>query len=142
MNKIIASAAFALLLSACGQDTTAVDADTTAAVAPKHSGLLPDYMNPAVRPGDDFNAFVNGGWIDTAEIPADKPGYGVGYMLHERSQEHVKAIIEESAKGDFAFGSDEQKVGDLYASYMDMETRNALGRGPALRQRSCLPGLA
>ena len=83
-----------------------------------------------MRPGDDFNAFVNGTWIDTAEIPADRSRSGVFLEVHERSQENVKLIIEESAKGDFAKGSDEQKVGDLYTSYMDMETRNELGVTP------------
>ncbi len=78
-------------------------------------------------PGNDFNAYVNGGWMDTAEIPADRASDGVGLMVHEQSQEDVKIIIEESAEGDFAKGTDEQKVGDLYKSYMNMETRNALG---------------
>jgi putative endopeptidase len=130
----------AMVLAACGQDDAVTETSgapapdaATAAVAveaPKHSGLLPDYMNLDIRPGDDFYAHVNGGWIDTAEIPADKPGYGISARLREESQEHVKAIIEESAAGDFAKGSDEQKVGDLFASFMDMETRNRLGVAP------------
>jgi putative endopeptidase len=40
------------------------------------------------------------------------------------------AIIRSSAEGDFAAGSDEQKVGGLYSSYMDMEKRDALGVAP------------
>ena len=131
MKKTLASMALTLVLAACGQDQTATETVAMqAAATPKHSGLLSEHMNPDVRPGDDFNAFVNGGWIDSAEIPADKPGYGIGIMLRDQSQEHVKAIIEASAAGDFARGSDEQKVGDLYASYMDMETRNRLGVTP------------
>jgi putative endopeptidase len=126
VKKTLASIAFALALTACGQDQTATETVAT----PKHSGLHPEHMNPDVRPGDDFNAFVNGGWIDIAEIPADKPRYGISTILRDESQEHVKAIIEASAAGDFAKGSDEQKVGDLYASYMDMETRNKLGVSP------------
>nr|NIS40250.1 M13 family metallopeptidase [Desulfuromonadales bacterium] len=35
-----------------------------------------------------------------------------------------------SAEGDYPPGSDEQKVGDLYTSYMDMETRNGLAASP------------
>ncbi len=121
----------ALVLAACGQDNTPTEtAEAPVADTPKHSGLLAEHMNLDVRPGDDFNAFVNGGWIDKAEIPADKPGYGIDIMLRDQSQEHVKTIIEESAAGDFAKGSDEQKVGDLYASYMDMATRNKLGVSP------------
>jgi len=129
VKKILAG--MALVLAACGQDNTPLETvEAPVAETPQHSGLLAEHMNPDVRPGDDFNAFVNGGWIDTAEIPADKPGYGIGIMLRDQSQEHVKTIIEESAAGDFAKGSDEQKVGDLYASYMDMETRNKLGVTP------------
>jgi putative endopeptidase len=119
-----------LVLAACGQGS--VDTETSPAVAatPMHSGLLIEHMDMNVRPGDDFNSFVNGGWIAKTEIPADKASYGIGYILHEESQDNVKTIIEEAAAGDFAMGSDEQKVGDLYASYMDVDTRNRLGATP------------
>jgi putative endopeptidase len=130
VNKTIAISALALLITACGQEQAAVDHEPAAMAAEKHSGIQLEHMNKDVRPGNDFNSFVNGTWIDKTEIPADKSTYGGFGILRDQSQEHVKAIIEESAKGDFAFGSDEQKVGDLYASYMDMETRNALGSTP------------
>lgn len=140
MNKLFSTLTLSLLLAACNQDNTApqteeaVDSATptspAGSTAEKHSGLLPEYMNTTVRPGDDFNAYVNGGWIDAAEIPPDRASDGVGLMVHEQSQENVKLIIEESAEGDFAKGTDEQKVGDLYSSYMDMETRNELGATP------------
>lgn len=94
------------------------------------SGLYLDYMDKSVKPGDDFNKYVNGGWMKTAVIPADRASATVGLEVHEAATENVRKIIEESASGDFAKGSDEQKVGDLYASYMDMETRNALGIKP------------
>ncbi len=137
MKKTLAC--LSLVLTACGQDNTATETpDVAAAATPevakidytKHSGLLLEHMNPDVRPGDDFNAFVNGGWIDATEIPSDKPGYGIGIMLRDQSQGHVKAIIEASAAGDFSKGSDEQKVGDLFASYMNMKKRNELGVTP------------
>ena len=137
MKKILAC--LSLVLAACGQDNTATETpDVASAETPevakldytKHSGLLLEHMNLDIRPGDDFNAFVNGGWIDVTVIPSDKPGYGIGIMLHDQSQEHVKAIIEESAAGDFSKGSDEQKVGDLFASYMNMKRRNELGVSP------------
>ena len=137
MKKILAS--LSLLLAACGQDNAATETpDAAATETPevakvaytKHSGLLLEHMNPDVRPGDDFNAFVNGGWIEATTIPADKSRYGIGTILRDESQDHVKAIIEESAEGDFAKGSNEQRVGDLFASFMDMEKRNELDVSP------------
>lgn len=136
MNKIIATSALLILLTACGQDNTGTQSAQVTEVeivtpeVEKHSGLLLENMNTAVRPGDDFNAYVNGTWIDTNEIPADRASNSVGLMVHEEATANVKTIIEESANGDFAKGSDEQKVGALYASYMDMETRNRLGTTP------------
>lgn len=94
------------------------------------SGVLTEYMDITVNPGDNFTAFVSGKWVKETEIPADKASYGVGYILHEESEDNVKKIIEESASGDFAAGSDEQKVGDLFQSFMDVEKRNELGLTP------------
>ena len=124
------------MLAACGQENTTTqtagvaDVDIPAVTEEKHSGLLLDNMNLDVRPGDDFNAYVNGTWIDTTEIPADRASNSVGLIVHEQATANVKVIIEEAANGDFAKGSDEQKVGALFASYMDMDNRNALGVTP------------
>jgi putative endopeptidase len=87
-------------------------------------------MDTSVRPGDDFFRYVNGTWADTTEMPADKSRYGLFDKLRDESQEHVKAIIEESASGDFAKGTDEQKVGDLYNSFLDWDVRDARGIEP------------
>jgi len=131
MKKIIASVVFVHLLAACGQDSAVTGPSSAPTAAPaKTSGLLVDYMDRDVRPGDDFNMYVNGAWMSSTEIPADKASYGIAYILHEESQDNVKTIIEEAAAGDFDMGSDEQKVGDLYASYLDIETRNKLGLAP------------
>ena len=136
MNRIFAACTLTLLLTACGQDNTTtqtIEVAEVEAVNPgteKHSGLLLENMNTAIRPGDDFNAYVNGTWIETNEIPADRARNSVMLIVHEEATANVKTIIEEAADGDFAKGSDEQKVGALYASYMDMETRNQLGVTP------------
>ncbi|MFC1740621.1 M13 family metallopeptidase [Pseudomonadota bacterium] len=155
MTRLIAAMAFAMLLAACGQDNTSTQTaehtgpadaeavvETDASSTEKYSGILPEFMNPEVRPGDDFNAFVNGTWIESAVIPADRADNSVFLMVHEQSVENVKVIIEESAAGDFAKGTDEQKVGDLYASYLDMETRNALGAKPLQAELDRIDALA
>lgn len=94
------------------------------------SGINYDNMDKSIHPGDDFFAYVNGTWLNKTEIPADKSSYGIGRMIHDESIENVKLIIEDASKGDFAEGSDEQKVGDLFNSYLDMEQRIKLGVEP------------
>ncbi len=115
-------------LAACGQQ----QAPTTTAEAPAalKSGIALENMDTSVRPGDDFFSYVNGKWIAETEIPADKATYGGFGILADEAEEDVKAIIEQSASGDFAKGTDEQKVGDLYKSYLDMEVRNSRGVAP------------
>jgi len=134
MQRLIATSALTVLLAACGQDNTATQSvavtEVKPVVAAKHSGLRLENMNTEVRPGDDFNEFVNGTWMDTNEIPADRSSNSVGLMLTEEATANVQTIIEESADGDFAKDSDEYKVGALYNSYMDMDTRNSLGAKP------------
>ncbi len=105
------------------------------------SGILTQYMDTLVKPGDDFTAYVNGTWVKNTPIPDDKASYGVGYIVYEESEENVKKIIEESSEGDFADGSDEQKVGDLFKSYMDLEKRNEIGVAPLKAEFDKIAGI-
>ena len=75
------------------------------------SGILIENMDTNLIAGNDFTSYVNGGWMSKTEIPEDKGSYGAGYMVYEQSEKDVKAIIEESAAGDFEKGSPEQKEG-------------------------------
>jgi len=131
VKKLISGAAALLLLSACGQQTE-MPADPGSDAEPKAlvSGLDLDAMDKTVKPGDDLFRYMNGTWLKETEIPADKSNYGGFIVLVDEATEDVKDIIEESANGDFAKGTDEQKVGDLYKSYLDMERRNELGVTP------------
>ena len=130
MKHYVIAAITLAALTACGQKQSTEAAVEETAPVERVSGIDIDAMDKSVRPGDDFFMFMNGAWIDETEIPADKATYGGFTVLRDESTENVKAIIDESATGDFAKGSDEQKVGDLYKSYMDMETRNARGISP------------
>lgn len=94
------------------------------------SGIILENMDTTVRPGDNFASYVNGTWVKKTEIPADKAGYGVQWIINDKAQEDVKAIIEESSGGKFAKGSDEQKVGDFYESYMNTKVRDSIGLAP------------
>ena len=94
------------------------------------SGVTKKNMDTLVNPGDNFDAYVNGTWVKNNKIPADKTSYGAFDVLYDQSQKDVKAIIEEASKGTFAEGSDEQKIGDFYSSFMNRKDRDAKGIAP------------
>ncbi|TDE05895.1 M13 family metallopeptidase [Flavobacterium sandaracinum] len=106
------------------------------------SGINKDNMDTSVRPGDNFDAYVNGTWLKKTKIPDDKASYGVGYMVHEKAQEDVKAIIEASSQGNFATGSDEQKIGDFYDAFMDTKMRDQKGITPLLPEYKKIDAIA
>jgi putative endopeptidase len=87
-------------------------------------------MNPDIRPQDDLFGHVNGRWLDETEIPSDRSAWGSFTVLADAAEEHVRRIIEELAEGEHEPGSNAQKIGDLYASFMDEERVEALGAEP------------
>ena len=86
-------------------------------------------IDPKTRPGDDFYRYVNGGWIDGAEIPADKSSWGVGAILAEATNERVADLIREAAKNSGA-SADTQRVGAYFNAYMDEAGIEAKGLEP------------
>ena len=87
--------------------------------------------DPSVRPQDDFFRHVNGGWLASTEIPADKPAEGTFYLLRDKSESNLRAIIEAAAAATGnAPGSEAQKIGDLYKSFMDEARVEQLGIKP------------
>jgi predicted metalloendopeptidase len=108
-------------------------------------------MDRSVRPQDDFYQFVNGNWQRSTQIPADRSTYGSFITLADRSDAAIHQILNEAvAARNAARGSDTQKLGDLYASYMDSARIEAAGFTPvkadldriaAVRTREQLPAL-
>ncbi len=94
------------------------------------SGILQGNFKPSIRPQDDIYRHVNGGWLDTAEIPSDRAADGGFYTLRDESEKNVRAIIEELAAQGGPLGSNAQKIGDLYADFMDDNEVEKLGISP------------
>ena len=82
----------------------------------------------AVKPGDDFNEYANGAYLKNTEIPSDKARFGPFDVLYETAQGQLKSIIETSAAN--PVNANAQKVGALYASFMDEARVNQLGAQP------------
>jgi putative endopeptidase len=122
---------FAETASTKTNQTPAVKLQTSESAPTLISGLNPQNVDNSVRPQDDFYRYVNGTWLKNTEIPADKSSWGAFNELAEKSLNELHSIIDtESAKKDIPAGSVEQKIVDLYASYMDEATLEKLGMTP------------
>lgn len=97
---------------------------------PVQHGIAVRNMDPSVKPGDNFFLYANGGWIARTQIPADRAGMGVFTALLDKSRKNVAAIVQEAASANAPAGSNQRKIADLYASYMDAKTLDALGLKP------------
>ena len=93
-------------------------------------GISIEFMDESVRPQDDFYNYVNGGWMKTAVIPADKSSWGSFNELREKTDENSLAILKNILTEKYEKGTEGQKIQDLYATYMDMDKRNADGINP------------
>lgn len=96
----------------------------------KEEGLNLSYMDTSVRPQDDFSNYVNGNWMKTAEIPADKSSWGSFNALREDVDNASLEILKEVINGQYTAGSEGQKIQSLYGTYMDWDKRNADGLNP------------
>ncbi|HEU0097394.1 MAG TPA: M13 family metallopeptidase [Allosphingosinicella sp.] len=93
-------------------------------------GLNPADLDRSIKPGDDFDAFVNGKWKAATPIPAKYPSYGVTTNLRIGSERAVKGIIDDLAARRNAPGSLEARVADMYRAYVDVEAINRRGLAP------------
>src|ERR1700712_2971495 len=93
-------------------------------------GVQTANMDTSVRPGDDFNLYANGAWLKTAVIPPDQAAWGSFSTLRDKASKRTADLIEDLAKKTAAPGSNEQKIGDYSASYMDDAGIEAKGLAP------------
>jgi len=91
------------------------------------SGVDLQYVDQSVRPQDDLYRHLNGKWLDSFQIPADKGSYGSFTYLYDATQEQLRVIVDGlDGSGD----AEARKIADLYASFMDESRLEALGLKP------------
>jgi len=98
-------------------------------------------MDTSVAPGDDFFQFANGAWLARTDIPADVSRWGTFNVLNEASQQRTRALLEAAAASSAPADSDQRKVGDFYASYLDEQTVETRGIEPLKPQLAAIASL-
>jgi putative endopeptidase len=146
----------ALLVSFSVGVTFAQDSSVAAAVpvsapvAPELRVFDPSLVDKSVDPCDNFYQYSCKGWFARNPLPADQTSYGRFTELAELNRLHLKQILEESSAASATRTANEQKIGDEYASCMDVATIDAKGIAPlqpeldriaALKSKAELPAL-
>jgi putative endopeptidase len=116
-----------LLLTASACTSTKPNAPKVSSAA---AGIDLAGMDKSVAPGDDFNAYANGGWLKATPIPADKPSYGIFAILADETRKRTVSLIQDSAKTGTNAGEEARKTGDFYSSFMDEAAIESKGIAP------------
>ena len=98
------------------------------------SGIDLTYVDSEARPQDDLFGHVNGRWLADHEMPADRATDGAFRLLADRAEEQVRDLITEAAAAGAPAGTDQQRIGDLYGSFMDEARVAEVGVAPLLAE--------
>ena len=88
-----------------------------------------DHIDNEVKASQDLFRHANGKWLDSAEIPEDKGGWGAFQKLSEDSEKAVKEIVTGITPDDDPT-TERSKIANLYASFMDTDRIEAVGVEP------------
>ncbi|WP_241972297.1 M13 family metallopeptidase [Aliidiomarina soli] len=128
------SVAMALGTAACSEPASTDNDEQSSTVSSEYgeltSGVELENMDTSVRPQDNFFRYINGQWLERTEIPADRARWGSFDELRERAEQQVLTIVKEFAEQDAEEGSDAQKIGDLYRSFLNEEQIEERGLSP------------
>src|SRR5438876_296614 len=94
------------------------------------SGIHREDMDPTCEPCTDFWRYVNGGWIDKNPIPGHSSSWGTFTVLRDANRERSRTLLEAASDQSAQAGSNQKKMGDLYASCMDTTSINSRGLRP------------
>ncbi len=93
-------------------------------------GIRTEWMDTSVEPGNDWYDYVDGGWMKTTEIPADRSGVGGFYIADQQTEKNLAALIDEIQKSDPKAGTNAARVKAFYNAYLDTDQINADGMKP------------
>jgi putative endopeptidase len=122
MKKLSALFLCISLFAACKNDNKSSNASMKDVVASN--------IDTSVSPADNFFDFANGGWIKANPIPASESNWGIGKVLQEDIYSKMRKVAETAAATPAQLGTNEQKIGDFWATGMDTATIDKQGIAP------------
>jgi putative endopeptidase len=104
------------------------------------SGIDLSFIDPNARPQDDLFGHVNGRWLAEYDMPADRATDGAFRDLFDKAEEQVRDLIIEASEQ--AADIEAQRIGDLYASFLDEEAVERRGVQPLLDELATIDDAA
>lgn len=93
-------------------------------------GVKLENLDTTAVPGDDFFQFATGGWNAAHPLTDEYSRFGSFDKLAEDNREQLKGIIDEVVSAKNEFGTNRQKIADLYNMVLDTVRRDAEGLAP------------
>ncbi len=136
------------ILTAAAMTTTCTLAAAATQPAPAHtsarspSGIDLAGIDHSVLPGNDFDNYANGNWKKTAEIPADRSSTGIFLEVFQKAEKRNADLIQAAGKSKPAAGTNERKIADYYAAFMDEATIEKRGLEPLQPELKAIDGIS
>ena len=105
-------------------------------------GIATASMDKKVKPGDDFYGYANGGWMKTAEIPADRSNIGGFFIADQATEKNLETLIGEIVKSEPEAGSDAARVKAYYQAFLDTAAIDAAGMAPIKPELDAIAAIA
>ena len=134
-------AATGLALVACQPASNAPPAAQAAPAPAPTSGIDLAGMDKSVVAGADFYAYANGHWQQTTDIPADRASTGVFYTVFERAEKRLSDLMQSLQKENPAAGSNERRIVDYYAAFMNESAIESAGLTPLKPSLDAVAGI-
>jgi predicted metalloendopeptidase len=111
------------------------------AAADSSWGFSLSNLDKTCKACDDFYEFAMGGWMKANPIPAEYASWGTFTQLRDNNLTAMHSILEAAAASKAKPGSDEQKIGDFYASCMDSSAIESAGLKPLAEEFAAIDGV-
>jgi len=108
----------------------ATDSAPTTKASHPDTGIDLKGIDHAVKPGDNFFDYANGVWVKNTQIPPDRSSTGTFLEVYQLAEKQTSQLIRSLAQGHAPAGSNERKIADYYAAYMNEANIEKLGLAP------------
>jgi len=89
-----------------------------------------DMLDKSIDPCNDFYAYACSKWLAKNPIPSDRSSWGRFNELQQRGEFIVRDILEKASVDAPGRSANQQKIGDYYASCMNVDAVNEAGLKP------------